>query len=162
MNTLHAPSDADTLIVQTAVESAQIKDTCIIGDDTDLLILSLHKITKEDQELNKLYLRNESKRASNKPERTWLIQKLAEVLGEKIQYILFAHAFLGCDTTSHVHGIGKPQALKMLENEEFKKAAHIFTMKNVSKQEIQQTTEKYFLLLTKPQHQLKHSMNCTT
>ena len=126
-----------------------IQDTCILGDDTDLLIFSLDKIGKEEQRLNSLYLRNESNRSSNKPKRTWLLQNLVEVLGEKSKYILFAHAFLGCDTTSHVHGIGKPQALKMLENEHSKNAAMVFTLENVSKETIQQKIEECFLLLYK-------------
>ena len=149
MNVLHAPSDADTLIVKTALNSAKTQDTCIIGDDTDLLILSLDGIVKEGQELKKLFLRNESKRSSKKQERTWILQSLSEILGEKSKHLLFAHAFLGCDTTSHVYGYGKQQTLKMLENEDFKKAAQVFTLRNVSKEEIHQATEECFLILYK-------------
>ena len=37
--TIHARADADTLIVETAINSARTMDTVLIGDDTDLLIL---------------------------------------------------------------------------------------------------------------------------
>jgi len=37
--TLHAEGDADLLIVQTAIQSAQSVATVLIGDDTDLLVL---------------------------------------------------------------------------------------------------------------------------
>ena len=36
---IHARGDADLLIVTTAVETAKFKDTVLVGDDTDRLIL---------------------------------------------------------------------------------------------------------------------------
>ena len=39
----HATSDADVLIMQKAIDSADIQDTVVMGDYTDLLVLSLHK-----------------------------------------------------------------------------------------------------------------------
>ena len=48
-------------------------------------------------------------------QKTWYIYKMASVLGENIKYVIFTHAFLGCYTTSHMHGFGKPQAMKLLE-----------------------------------------------
>ena len=41
----HAKDDADVLIVLTAVASARHKETVLIGDDTDLLVLLLHMPT---------------------------------------------------------------------------------------------------------------------
>ena len=38
----HAKHDADVLIVQTAIASARTKDTVLVGDDIDLLVLLLH------------------------------------------------------------------------------------------------------------------------
>ena len=37
-----AKQDADVLIVQTTVASAQTKHTTLVGDDTDLLVLLHH------------------------------------------------------------------------------------------------------------------------
>ena len=36
---LHARADADVLIVETAIACANTKDTVLVGDDTDLLVL---------------------------------------------------------------------------------------------------------------------------
>ena len=43
-----------------------MRDTCIIGYDTDLLIISLDKIARKDIKYNNLYLGNEDKITSNK------------------------------------------------------------------------------------------------
>ena len=153
---LHAISDADTLIVETAIKLAEQKDTCIIGSDTDLLILSVNSVYKSNN-LKKLYIRSETK--SNIQERTWLIQELVNKLGDVCcKYILFSHAFLGCDTTSHVFGFGKPQILKMFDSEDFVKIAEIFQSPNSSKEEITVAGEKCFLMLYKSTH-LTNSLN---
>ena len=55
MVAFHAPADADTLIVQTAVDSAECHDTCIIGDDTDLLIIAIDKTIKSKIKSSKLF-----------------------------------------------------------------------------------------------------------
>ena len=42
------------------------------------------------------------------------------MLGDQIcDNVLFAHALLGCDTTSRVFGIGEPEALKKLRSNAF-------------------------------------------
>ena len=156
INVLHAISDADTLIVETAITLAKQKDTCIIGSDTDLLILSVNSVYKSNN-LKKLYIRSERK--SNIQERTRLIQELVNKLGDVCcKYILFSHAFLGCDTTSHVFGFGKPQILKMFDNEDFVKIAEMFQSPNSSKEEITVASEKCFLMVYKSRH-LTNSLN---
>jgi hypothetical protein len=51
-----------------------------------------------------------------------------EELGERIcKHILFAHAILGCDTTSRLFGIGKGHGLKLLkDNNTFLEQASVF------------------------------------
>ena len=78
INVLHAISDADTLIVETAIKLAKQKDTCIIESDTNLLILSVNSVHKSNN-LKKLYI---SETKSNSQERTWLIQELINKLGD--------------------------------------------------------------------------------
>ena len=39
---LYADSDADTLIIRTAIQQSNNENTCIVGNDTDLLILLLN------------------------------------------------------------------------------------------------------------------------
>ena len=69
-----------------------------------------------------------------------------------VNILLFSHAFLGCDTTSHVFGFGKPQILKMFDNENFVKIAEIFQSPNSSEEEITVASEKCFLMLYKSTH----------
>ena len=59
----HATHDADVLIVQTAVGSAQTKDTVLIGDDTDLLILLLHHV---EMDAHGLFMAPEPKQSTKK------------------------------------------------------------------------------------------------
>ena len=56
----HASGDADFLIVQTALKAAKDYHIVLIGEDTDLLVLTLHHFMK------KLFtLHMNQKRASN-------------------------------------------------------------------------------------------------
>ena len=50
--TIHAVSDADVLIVKTAVASSSSKKTVVLGEDTDLLILFCYHA---DVSANKIY-----------------------------------------------------------------------------------------------------------
>ncbi len=56
--TAHARSDADVLIMQTAIQSAKTVDTVVVGKDTNLLILLLYHA---DMDGNELYFRPELK-----------------------------------------------------------------------------------------------------
>ena len=108
---LHAKGDADVLIVKTAVESVKTADTIFVGDDTDLLILLCYYADIHSKDL---YLKPEPRQKTKTP-RIWDIKKVKNILGEQIcACLLFVHALLGCDTTSRVHGIGKPAALKKI------------------------------------------------
>ena len=83
----------------------------LVGDDTGLLILLCYYA---DIYSKGLYLKPEPRQKTKTP-RIWDIKKLTNLLGEQIcACILFVHALLGCDTTSRVHGIGKPAALKKI------------------------------------------------
>ena len=51
-----------------------------------------------------------------------------ELENELCDNLLFVHAFLGCDTTSSIFGIGKGLALKKyLKDCNFRKCASVFT-----------------------------------
>ena len=110
----HAKHDADFLIVQTAVASTRMKDTVLVGDDTDLLVLLLHHA---DMNTHELFLAPEPKQAS-KTKRVWCIKQSKELLGPVIcDNLLFIHAILGCDTTSRLFGLGKGLAVKKMKND---------------------------------------------
>ena len=57
----HANDDADVLIVLTAVASARYKETVLIGDDTDLLVLLLHHA---DMDAHEVFLKSEPKQSA--------------------------------------------------------------------------------------------------
>ena len=107
---MHADADADVLLAQTAISSADKSNTVLVGDDTDLLIL----LCSYDRDTSfKLFFRPEKKFSAKKPAKCWDIGLTREALGDSVCHnLLFAHAILGCDTTSRVFGIGKPAALK--------------------------------------------------
>lgn len=122
--TFHAKGDADTLIVRTAIDCAEVVNTVLVGDDTDLLVLLCYHA---DIHAKDIYFRPEPKSNSTKC-RVWDIKRTKDVLGAKVcQVILFIHAILGCDSTSRVHGLGKAQALKMVtKNNTFYQLAELF------------------------------------
>lgn len=92
---------------------------------------------------------NEGK--GDKKGRLWDIHLIQEKLGKNIcNHILFAHAILGCDTTSRFHGIGKGVVLKKLTNIQdniLAAASNTFMKKNASKEEVAAAGEKAIVAL---------------
>ncbi|KAL9983208.1 hypothetical protein ACROYT_G005347 [Oculina patagonica] len=115
----------NVLIVQTTIATAERRNTALVGDDTDLLVLLCSRAvnTKYD-----IYFRPETKSNSQRKPRCWNIEKVRNALGEhQCENLLFAHAILGCDTTSRVFGIGKSMSLKKIESSAFfRKQAEVF------------------------------------
>ena len=120
----HAPGDADLLIVQKSVESATMSTTILVVDDTDLLILLCYHSSLHS---HRVFFRPEPKESTKKP-RVWNIQVVKEQLGPEIcTHMLFLHAILGCDTTSHLYGIGKGTSLKKFKSStHFREQAKVF------------------------------------
>ena len=105
--TYHAPGDADLLIVQKAVQSATTSTTVLVGEDTDLIVLLCNHASFNSHDL---FFRPETKKTQKL--HVWNIRATKEKLGQDIcNNILFIHAILGCDTTSHLYGIGKGKSL---------------------------------------------------
>ena len=121
----HARGDADCLIVQKAIESAQVKPTVLVADDTDLLCLLLHHAHGS---LKQLSFAPAPKSTSKKPARIWDIQHARSRIGADLcKDLLFLHAFSGCDTTSRLYGIGKGKFVtKYMGDVAFKNAAATF------------------------------------
>ena len=55
---VHSNGDADLLIVQTALQIALNKDTVVVGDDTDLLVLLCYHANLESL---RIFFRREQK-----------------------------------------------------------------------------------------------------
>lgn len=140
----HATGDADLLIVKTAIASSKKNKTLLIGSDTDLLCLLLHYSEEIDHHL---YLKNEPKNGVRG--KIWDIKQLSSALGKEVcKCILFAHAILGCDTTSKPYGIGKMKALELLTTDfTFQTFAGKFYEKNISTQEIVRVGERAMTII---------------
>ena len=107
--TEHAEEDADLLIAQTAMQSAATKNTVLVADDTDLVILLCYYADPDGFDL----FMQCSTRGTTKKNRIWDIKVTQSELGADICIsILFIYAILGCDTTSRLYGLGKGLSLK--------------------------------------------------
>ena len=143
----HANADADVLIVMKAVESARSDTTIVVGEDTDLLILLCFYGELDSKPL--YFIPEPKKNARRTEHKLWNIQETKESLGEDVCVnILFIHAILGCDTTSHMYGIGKGKALKKFQSSvEFRQAAATFHTRDANKADIIAAGEKALLCL---------------
>ena len=135
----HATSDADVLIVQKAIESADNQDTTLVGDDTDLLVLLLYhtKLTSYN-----LFFAPEPRKNAKK--RVWDIMKAKNNLGPfTCKHILFLHALLSCNTTSRLFGIGKGDVLKKFKvNTRLQQSANVFDSVASTPSEVESAGEK--------------------
>ena len=106
--THHALGDADVLIVQTAIQSAMKCQTILIGEDTDLIVLLCFHATNSCYDI---FFKSEKRRGTKRNPRCWNIKHVQRILGRGIcTNLLFAHAILGCYTTSWVFSLGKGSA----------------------------------------------------
>lgn len=141
----HAKGDADLQIVKASIESAGVKDTVLIGDDTDLLVLLLYHCPLG---AHKVFFKPEPKSNDNKIPKVWDIQKAKRNLGPDIcDNILFIHAILGCDSVSRVHGLGKGIGLKKLKTKHFLEQAVVFGKDDVQKEKVIEAGEKALVCL---------------
>ena len=145
VHVIQAKDDADVLIVQTAVDFSRSQNVVVIGDDTDLLVLLIYHVNENSQSV---YLKNEGKKGQ--PGKLWDIKDIRGKLGiDFCRRILFAHAILGCDTTSRLFGLGKGLAIKTLgsNDNDFNEAADTFLRIGASKEEIDAAGQKAVVIL---------------
>ncbi|KAG1660829.1 Astacin-like metalloprotease toxin 1 [Nymphon striatum] len=131
----HAKGDADLLIVQTAIDSSATRNTVLIGEDTDFLVLLCHH-SRNTQ--HNIFFMSEQKANVQKAPRCWNISVTRSVLGDDVcEYLLFVHAILGCDTTSRVFGIGKKVALVQIKKTvSLMEQAKVLMKKDVTEEDI--------------------------
>ena len=140
---IHAEVDVDLLLVQTAVQSTKSVNTVLVGDDTDLLVLLCQHA---EMNANELFFRPEPKQRTQ-TRKIWNIKETKSLLGPEVcRNILFVHAFLGSDTTSRLHGIGKGVALTKIRTDVlFRQQADVFNRDGATKDEIILAGEKSLL-----------------
>ena len=133
---VQAPSDADTTIVRTALDHSTYKKNAnkvvVMAEDTDILCLLLHHYqdleTPVDMFIKNVTCKSSSKSTSKKavvcqtsarasPARPeYRIKDVLENTDEWVkEFVLFAHAYLGCDTTSAIYNLGKISIFEKLK-----------------------------------------------
>ena len=135
---IHARGDADTLIVDTAINSAENEDTIIYGEDTDFLILAIYHMNPNCHNLYMMPLHRTRKN------RIWDIKEVGKTLSPLItENLLFLHCFFGCDTVSKIHGIGKGNIRKIETNIQLSHTALVFEKPNATASEIEEAGENF-------------------
>lgn len=128
--------------MQTAIQKSQNLQVTIVGQDIDLLVLVI-ALSPADKDI--FFLKPNIGKIKAK---LFSSQNLQMQFTNVKSFILLAHAFSGCDTTSSVHGKGKKQLLKLLENNRnLDNAVAVFNSVNSNKSEVEKAGEKLFLIL---------------
>ena len=142
----HATGPADVPIEQAPVTVSETCEAVPVGDDTDLFVFMTHLA---DGNKHNIYIRPEPKKGG--AVRGIGVSAIRNKLGENIcGNILFVHAFLGCDTTSRLFGIGKAAGLKLVkENEIFREQAEVFRSVKSSKDQVIAAGEKAMTIVQK-------------
>ena len=137
---MHADGDADVLIAETACNLALDKVTCVIAEDTDILVLLCHHLKPEALGL---FMVSE-KRNAKYP--IWNVLDIQTKLGlNTCRFLPFLHAIGGSDTTSRLYGIGKGVVFKKLG--EILEYSEPFLSKESDKEIIRVAGEKIISIL---------------
>ena len=115
-----------------------------MSDDTDLLVLLIFYAQYQGKDISSV-----PEPPKNPKARVWNIKDTKEKLGPILcKYILFIHAFLGCDTTSQICGFGKSALLKKIQSDKhLMQAAQAFLSLQSSSAEIQRAGEQTMVIL---------------
>ncbi|KAG1711224.1 hypothetical protein GQR58_002605 [Nymphon striatum] len=143
---LHARAVADVLIVETAIAWTNTKDTVVVGDDTDLLVLLCSRTGPTS---HNLFFRPEPKLTSRRQAKCWNIEQVQKILGRHVcNNLLVAHGLLGCNTTSRLYSIGKSAALKKLNSSAyFSGLLETFNTTGASKEDVMTAGENALVCL---------------
>ena len=105
--------DADVEIITNAITALGERDTLVIGDDTDLLVLAVHYMKEWGMSNNKLIMYRPSSHSYID------IGKVVSAHPDHVtSNILAIHALSGCDTVSSLAGIGKTKLVKAIAKDE--------------------------------------------
>lgn len=109
--------DANILIAEKSVSISAEKMTVVVGEEATLLVLMCFYAKDEN---HGLYLRSCKKVKSTKTSRLWDITETKIWLGtEKSELLLFVNAFGGCQSTSHIFGVGEANLFNKLDDKVF-------------------------------------------
>ncbi|KAK3932952.1 Elongation factor 4, partial [Frankliniella fusca] len=140
---VQADGDADTVIVQTALAVARRAGCAVVvGEDTDLLILLLHHVADEC-----VFMLKPGRVGT---QGTFFNVKIAqETLKGLHKYLLFLHAFSGCDTTAAFFRKGKKIAWNTLKKcgNDFLQSIEKFYAESVSAENLSEVGEQFVRML---------------
>ncbi|KAG1676015.1 Hydroxyacylglutathione hydrolase, mitochondrial [Nymphon striatum] len=143
-NVKQAESDVETLIVETALQMAEVSDcnqpVVVVGNDTDLLVMLVARATSSMD----IYMV-----CHNNPIMLYSIQQLQQALGSTKRCFPFIHAMTGCDATSSLYGQGKIKALKLVQKHDANLALHInvFSTSSSTQEDVATAGEQFLLSL---------------
>lgn len=136
----HAAADADTMIVDTALEKVNNgQEVTVVATDTDIIVMLLNR-TGNDRNIQVVSPVGSENKIYN-------IKEIQDQIGSKKDYLMFVHAITGCDTTSSLFGIGKKKAFKLLEKREMQDCAAVFNNPSALKSDIVIAGEKFVMKL---------------
>ncbi|KYN08445.1 hypothetical protein ALC62_00577 [Cyphomyrmex costatus] len=133
--------DADTLIVETAIQRADVYDCVeIVGEDIDLLVL----LTGLAHDKNNIFFHKPAKGktpASRFSSASFRNESISE-------HIFFLHAISSCDTTSAFFIIGKKKFLSILQkNPELRSCVNLFKAKDIDPEVLVSAGERFLIAL---------------
>lgn len=109
--------DINVIIAKEAVRMSAKKLTVVVGEEATLLILMCFYAKIESYGL---YLKSYKKVKSTKSSRLWNITETQALVGaNKSKLLLFVNAFGGCQSTSHIFGVGEAVMYNKLDDKHF-------------------------------------------
>ena len=87
-STRHAKGDADVMIVDTEITKARDQTTVLVGEDTDLLVLSLYHA---ELDVKELFFRPEPRQRDMTVRKLWYIKENKNVVTSPQVFCLFTH-----------------------------------------------------------------------
>ena len=137
---MNAQYDADVLICRTAVTLLQTKcNVTVVGDDTDLLVILIDMTINLSFYRWKIFL-------STKTNIDDLKSVITSIGVKGASSILLLHSFTGCDTVSHIFGVGQSRLLN-IRGKLTESIIQTFYSHDFTKEEIKSAGEKIFFFL---------------
>ena len=116
----------------------------MVGEHKDLYLLLLQHA---EMNVHELFLKSEPKNLTQQA-KSWCIKETKESQGPDIcDNIFFIHAFLSCDATSRLYGLGKGLATKEIKKAIFHKQAEVFNSAEAKKGELVEAEDKALVSL---------------
>ena len=150
INVIQTRCDADTTIVKTALNSQEIYQSTrlvvVLAEDTDILCMLIHHIKASD---NCEILLGNVRTGSARVIKTRLQYRMSHIIGATNEvtkeFILFGHAFTGCDCTSAIYNFGKTVIFeKLAKSQQLRSLARTFYDDKASVQSIGEASIKIF------------------